>query len=69
MSAADLFLPILIASVVIGTVLLVVAVVKTVRYHGWGQQRWAPPAVPWFVSGFGVIVLGLVVAFTVSNLA
>ena len=65
MNTAELFLPILIATVAIGTVLLLVAAVKTVRYHGWGQQRWAPPAVPWFVSGLAVIVLGLVVAFAV----
>lgn len=67
MSAASTFLPILIVSAMIGSVLLVVAVVKTVRYHGWGQQRWAPPAVPWFVSGLVVLVLGLVAAFAVSN--
>ncbi|KQO64519.1 hypothetical protein [Curtobacterium sp. Leaf261] len=69
MNTADLFLPILIATVTIGTVLLLVAVVKTVRYHGWGQQRWAPSAVPWFVSGFGVILLGVIAAFVTSNVA
>ncbi|MDM7886606.1 hypothetical protein QUG92_15955 [Curtobacterium sp. RHCKG23] len=67
MNGADLFLPILIAGVAIGTALLVVAVVKTVRHHGWGQQRWAPPAIPWFVAGFIVLVAGLVAAFTVAN--
>lgn len=67
MNGADLFLPILIAGVVIGTALLVVAVVKTVRHRGWGQQRWAPPAVPWFVAGFIVLVAGLVAAFAVAN--
>ncbi|BDZ44723.1 hypothetical protein [Naasia aerilata] len=36
------------------TALLVVSMVKTVRYHGWGQQRWAPPAVPWFIAAMVV---------------
>ncbi|QZQ53718.1 hypothetical protein KZI27_00310 (plasmid) [Curtobacterium sp. TC1] len=58
---------ILIVGAAVGTGLLVVAVLKTVRYHGWGQQRWAPPEVPWFVEGFIVLVLTLVAASLFIN--
>jgi hypothetical protein len=58
---------ILIVGSAIGTGLCVVAVLKTARYQGWGQQRWAPPAVPWFVEGFIVLVLTLVAASLFIN--
>jgi hypothetical protein len=45
----------------IGFGLMAVAVVKTVRYHGWGKQTWAPPAIPWFITSLSVMVIGLVI--------
>jgi hypothetical protein len=48
---------------VVGLALMVVAAVKTVRYHGWGQQKMAPPAVPWFVASMLVAVAILAYAF------
>jgi hypothetical protein len=38
----------------VGLGLIVVALVKTVRYHGWFKHTWAPPAVPWFIAGMAV---------------
>lgn len=49
----------LVAGGIVGTALLAVALVKTVRYHGWGKQTWAPPAVPWFIAGLAVLVVTL----------
>lgn len=42
------------------TVLLVTFIVVTVRHHGWGQRRFARPAVKWFVAAMtvGLITLG-----------
>jgi hypothetical protein len=63
MSSFPLFLGVLILGFVLSTILLVVAVVKTVRYHGWGKRTWAPPAVPWFITAMVVLVLTLAVGF------
>lgn len=38
----------------VGVALFTVAMVKTVRFHGWEHSRWAPPAVPWFVASMVV---------------
>jgi hypothetical protein len=57
------FLIFLICGAVVMTALLVVSVVKTVRYHGWGQQTWAPPAVPWFIAAMVTGVLTIAIAF------
>ncbi len=45
------------------TVLLIVSMVKTVRFQGWGKQSWAPPAVPWFVASMAVGAVTLVFVF------
>lgn len=41
------------------TSLIEIAIVKTVRHHGWGKQTWAPPAAPWFWAAMGVSVVTL----------
>jgi hypothetical protein len=41
------------------TALPMVAFVKTVRFHGWGMQTWAPPALPWYFAAMVVGVLSL----------
>ncbi|MBM7024977.1 hypothetical protein [Clavibacter zhangzhiyongii] len=41
------------------TALMAIAIVKTVRHHGWGKQTWAPPAAPWFWAAMGVAVVTL----------
>ncbi|MFG6445728.1 hypothetical protein ACFXP7_10390 [Microbacterium sp. P06] len=55
MADLPVFLQVVIVGALISTALVIVAMVKTVRYHGWGQQKWAPPAVPWFLGSLGVI--------------
>ena len=49
----------LLLGLIFASVLLAVGVIKTVRHHGWGQQTWAPPAIPWLTAG------GIVLALTV----
>jgi hypothetical protein len=61
------FLSILIFGAVVGTALLGVAMVKTVRHHGWGKRTWAPGVLPWFVSAMMVFVVALAAAFIVST--
>ena len=56
----SLILPLLVLGALVGLALIVVAVVKTVRYHGAGRQTWAPPAVPWFIAGIAVLAITLV---------
>jgi hypothetical protein len=56
------FPPELIAVIVgalVMTALLIVSIAKTVRFHGWGKQNWAPPAVPWFIAAMAVGMLSL----------
>jgi hypothetical protein len=53
-------LVIIIVGFVVGVALMVVAGVKTVRYHGFGQKTWAPPAVPWFIASMATTALALV---------
>lgn len=49
---------------VLGTGLMVVGIVKTVRHRGWRQQKWAPPAAPWFIGAFALLTGGLVFVLT-----
>jgi hypothetical protein len=53
-------LVVIVVGFVAGVALMVVAAVKTVRYHGFGQKTWAPPAVPWFIASMATAVLSLV---------
>jgi hypothetical protein len=59
------FLGIVILGAILGVILTVVAVVRTVRYHGWGKQQLAPPAVPWLIASFVVPAISLAIAFLV----
>jgi len=60
MSTFPPFLGVMLLGFVVETILLVVAAVKTVRYHGWGKQTWAPPAIPWFVASAAILLATLV---------
>ncbi|RPE78448.1 hypothetical protein EDF39_1126 [Frondihabitans sp. PhB161] len=60
MFSGDPIFVILIAGAVVGVLLTVVGIVKTVRYQGWGKQTWAPPARPWLGAAAAVLVLTLV---------
>jgi hypothetical protein len=57
------FLVFAMCGAVVMTALLLASIVKTVRYHGWGQRTWAPPAVPWFIAAMVVGVLSLLITF------
>jgi hypothetical protein len=63
MSSFPPFLVVVIVGALLGSIVMVVGVVKTVRYHGWGHQKWAPPARPWFIAGLAIPVVTLAVAF------
>jgi hypothetical protein len=65
MSTFPPFLVVPILGFVLATILILVTAVKTVRYHGWGQRTWAPPAVPWFIATMAVLVLTLAIGFLV----
>jgi amino acid transporter len=65
MSSFPPFLVVVILGFVLSTILMLVATMKTVRYHGWRQRKWAPPAVPWYIAAMAVLVLTLAVAFLV----
>ena len=41
----------------VAVVLTIIFAVKTHRYHGIGQSRLAPPAIPWLIASFGVMSL------------
>jgi hypothetical protein len=63
MTTFEVELVLMCCAFVAGLALMVVAVVKTVRYHGWGQQKLAPPAVPWFAASMLIGVAILAYAF------
>ena len=69
MSGTDPILLALVAGAVIGLLLGVVGLVKTVRHHGWGKQTWAPPAKPWLGASAVVLImtLGCGVLWVASN--
>jgi hypothetical protein len=68
MSSLPTELLVMIGGFVVMTVLIVITMVKTVRYHGWGKRTWAPPAVPWFVAtmAVGVLTLGYLAVWTLT---
>ncbi|MET0989892.1 MAG: hypothetical protein ABWY54_04530 [Glaciihabitans sp.] len=59
---------VLIGGFVVMTALIAITMAKTVRYHGWGKQTWAPPAVPWFIASMtvGVLTLGYLALWALS---
>lgn len=68
MTSPQTELLVLIGGFVVMTVLIAIAMVKTVRYHGWGKQTWAPPAVPWLIASMaaGVLTLGYLALWALS---
>lgn len=68
MTSLQTELLVLIGGFVVMTVLIAITMVTTVRYHGWGKQTWAPPAVPWFIASMavGVLTLGYLALWLLS---